>query len=43
MFPSQVGSLEAGHEGSGRLGGSWDLVTEVINKVTILISTYNPT
>ena len=25
------------------LGGSWDLVTRVIIKVTILISTYNPT
>ena len=24
------------------LKGSWDLVTRVINKVTILISTYNP-
>ena len=25
------------------LGGSWDLVTRVISKVTILIITYNPT
>ena len=25
------------------LGGSWDLVTRVIIKVTVLISTYNPT
>ena len=24
------------------LGGSWDLVTRVIIKVTMLISTYNP-
>ena len=24
------------------LGGSWDLVTRVIYKITILISTYNP-
>ena len=24
------------------LGGSWDLVTRVINKVTIVITTYNP-
>ena len=27
---------------SGVLKGSWDLVTRIINKVTILISTYNP-
>ena len=26
----------------GLLKGSWDLVTRVINKVTILIITYNP-
>ena len=24
------------------LKGSWDLVTSVVNKVTILINTYNP-
>ena len=27
----------------GLLGGSWDLVTRVIIKVTVLITTYNPT
>ena len=26
----------------GLLGGSWDLVTRVISKVTVLITTYNP-
>ena len=29
-------------EGVQLLKGSWDLVTRVINKVTILIITYNP-
>ena len=32
-----------GHLGLGLLRGSWDLVTRVIIKVTILIITYNPT
>ena len=32
-----------GKRGSRLLGGSWDLVTRVIIKVTILIITYNPT
>ena len=30
-------------EGRSVLKGSWDLVTRVITKVTILIITYNPT
>ena len=32
----------AGFISSTVLGGSWDLVTRVMNKVTILITSYTP-
>ena len=31
-----------GFEGFELIGGSWDLVSRVVSKVTIVISTYNP-
>ena len=33
----------SGAQGQALVGGSWDLVTRVIIKATILIITYNPT
>ena len=37
-----LGAFGGGRFSSDLLGGSWDLISKVISKVTIVISTYNP-